>query len=303
LCYQTGHSAETEIVLQSYSRAKRMSLTNLLKKYDLAPKRSLGQNFLADAHHLSKIVGAAGLTATDLVIEIGPGPGLLTQRLAEQAGQVIAVELDEQMVRMLRAEYGHIPNLTVVHADILKTNLGELVRTFGSREAVPGELRYKVVANLPYYITSAAIRHLLESDPPPQRVVITIQKEVAERIVAKPGQMSLLAVSVQFYGEPRLVHRIPAGAFYPPPKVDSAVIQIDSFQKPIVETEDVGRFFRIVKAGFSQKRKQLKNTLAAGLQLPGDTVQAALREADIDPRRRAQSLSLEEWGRLDRALS
>jgi 16S rRNA (adenine1518-N6/adenine1519-N6)-dimethyltransferase len=280
-----------------------MSLTSLLKKYDLAPRKSLGQNFLADRHHLAKIVEAGGLTKADLVVEVGPGPGLLTQQLAERAGQVIAVELDEQMVRLLNAEYGHLANLTVIQADILKTNLRHLIATYAAGGAMPGEQPYKVVANLPYYITSAVIRHLLESHPPPQRVVITIQKEVAERIVAGPGQMSLLAVSVQFYGEPRLVHRIPAGAFYPPPKVDSAVIQIDSYRQPIVDTDDVNWFFRVVKAGFSQKRKQLKNTLAAGLQLSGDTVQAALHCADIDPRRRAQSLSLEEWGRLVRTLS
>lgn len=272
-----------------------MNLSTLLKKYGLSPKKGLGQNFLADAHHLQKIVDAAGLTPADTVLEIGPGPGTLTRLLAETAGQVIAVELDAAMVHLLRTETSYLPNLTVVQADILQTRVQELL---------PDAARpYKVVANLPYYITSAAIRHLLESDPRPQRVVVTIQKEVAQRIVAQPGQMSLLAVSVQFYGAPVLVHQIPAGAFFPPPKVDSAVVRIDVFPQPAVSTATPEAFFRVVKAGFSQKRKQLKNTLAAGLQLPGTEVTSALHAAGIEPSRRAQTLSLAEWGRLADAFN
>ncbi len=158
------------------------------------------------------------------------------------------------------------------------------------------------MANLPYYITSAAIRHVQEANPPPQRIVLTVQREVAERIVAAPGELSLLAVSVQFYGRPRIVARIPAGAFVPPPKVDSAVVRIDTHPAPPVEVADVEAFFRVVRAGFGQKRKQIKNSLAAGLGLPGGVAAAALDRAGIDPQRRAQTLSLAEWASLTREI-
>jgi 16S rRNA (adenine1518-N6/adenine1519-N6)-dimethyltransferase len=285
------------------------SLSILLKKYGLRPRKELGQNFLTDPVHLAKIVDIAGLTPADTVLEIGPGPGTLTRLLAEQAGRVIAVELDPDMVTLLKNEYGHLKNLTVVEADILQTDLSSLIRSAENRGRVSivngrppaRELHsptYKVVANLPYYITSAVIRHLLEATPQPERVVITVQKEVAQRMVAKPGQMSLLAISVQFYGQPSLAHHIPAGAFYPAPKVDSAVVRIDTFPQPVIAVADADHFFRVVKAGFGQKRKQLKNSLAAGLAKPMPAVVEALTAANIDPTRRAETLSLEEWGRL-----
>lgn len=275
------------------------SLSALLKKYQLRPRKGLGQNFLADPFHLAKILEAAELTPTDIVVEIGPGPGPLTRLLVEEARQVIAVELDPNMVDLLEKEYGHYSNLTVVQADILQTDMSRLFEPlpFASRSPV-----YKVVANLPYYITSAVIRHLLEAALPPVRLVITVQKEVARRIVAEPGAMSLLAVSVQFYGQSELVHQIPAGAFYPPPKVDSAVVRIDTYDEPPVAVSNVDFFFRVVKAGFSQKRKQLKNTLAGGLQRSTDDVIEALEAAGVNPTRRAQTLSIEEWGRLAEAL-
>ncbi len=231
------------------------------------------------------------------MLEIGPGPGTLTELLAEVAGQVIAVELDAGMVNLLRQEYAHLTNLSVIEADILKTDLATLLPN-----APDG---YKVVANLPYYITSAVIRHLLEAIPQPQRLVVLVQKEVAQRMTAPPGQMSLLAVSVQFYGEAQIVHHIPAGAFYPAPKVDSAVVRIDTYaDQPLPLSEITPRtFFRIVKAGFSQKRKQLKNTLAAGLHRPKAEIAHALTEAGINPQRRAESLSMAEWAQLVNRLS
>ncbi|MDX1520855.1 MAG: 16S rRNA (adenine(1518)-N(6)/adenine(1519)-N(6))-dimethyltransferase RsmA [Anaerolineae bacterium] len=274
------------------------SLLALLKKYNLRPRKGLGQNFLTDPTHLSKIVAAAELDPTDTVLEIGPGPGIMTRRLAEIAKRVIAVELDWQMVGLLRAEYGHQANLTIVEADILKTEIGALLPG-----ALPDRRHFKVVANLPYYITSAVIRHLLEADPQPARLVLMVQKEVAQRIVARPGQMSLLAVSVQFYGRPSLVHTVPAGAFFPPPKVDSAVVRIDTFEQPPVAVTDINFFFRVVKAGFSQKRKQLKNSVSGGLAAPAAVINAALNQANIDPTRRAESLSLPEWGRLVEMLT
>jgi 16S rRNA (adenine1518-N6/adenine1519-N6)-dimethyltransferase len=161
-------------------------------------------------------------------------------------------------------------------------------------------LAYTVVANLPYYITSAAIRHMLEANPPPLRLVLTVQREVARRIVAQPGDMSLLAVSVQFYGQPRIVAKISAGSFVPPPKVDSAVVRIDTYSQPPIDVPDVEAFFRVVRAGFGQKRKQLKNALGAGLGLPSDHVTEGLSRAGVEPNRRAQTLGLAEWARLAR---
>ncbi|RME69428.1 MAG: 16S rRNA (adenine(1518)-N(6)/adenine(1519)-N(6))-dimethyltransferase RsmA [Chloroflexi bacterium] len=268
-------------------------ITELLQKYNLRPRKGLGQNFLVDPHHLGRIIEAAELTPEDVVLEIGPGPGTLTRLLVESARQVIAVELDAAMVNLLRQELGHHSNLALVQADILQVDLPALIG---------GTRRYKVVANLPYYITSAVLRHILETVPRPACVVVTVQKEVAQRIVASPGQMSLLAVSVQFYGRPTLVHRIPAGAFYPPPKVDSAVLRIDPYPTPRVEVADVEQFFRVVRAGFGKKRKQLRNALSAGLGRPPAQVEQILQAAGIDPRRRAETLSLEEWARLAAAI-
>lgn len=276
----------------------RQRLATLLKDYNLRPRKGLGQNFLVDPVHLARIVDTAGLTGSDTVLEIGPGPGSLTLLLAQAAGQVVAVELDPNMVSLLRQELGHLHNLAVVEADILETDISSLLARFG-----PPGAAYKVVANLPYYITSAVIRRLLETRPRPARIVITVQKEVARRIVAGPGDMSLLAVSVQVYGRPQLLFTIPAGAFYPPPKVDSAVVRIDTFDQPAVAVSDIDRFFRVVKAGFSQKRKQLKNALAASLPAPSARVVAALEQAGLEPTRRAETLSLAEWSRLTEALT
>ncbi len=273
----------------------------LLKKYNLRPRKGLGQNFLVDPRHLARIVDAAELTGADTVVEIGPGPGTLTRLLAESAGRVIAVELDPQMVTLLRNELGYLQNLTIVEADILQMQLDTLLTTFPPTQLTnqPSiQPTFKVVANLPYYITSAVLRHVLEATPRPERLVVTVQKEVAQRIVAGPGRMSLLAVSVQFYGRPTLVHRIPAGAFYPPPKVDSAVVRIDTWPRPAIPVNDVDHFFRVVKAGFGQKRKQLKNSLAAGLNKPVEQIVNALALAQVAPTRRAETLSLVEWGRL-----
>jgi 16S rRNA (adenine1518-N6/adenine1519-N6)-dimethyltransferase len=273
----------------------------LLDRYNLRPRKGLGQHFLGDPNLLRKVVDAAELSPDALVLEIGPGLGTLTRRLAGTAGRVVAVELDAGMVYLLRQELGDVPNLEVVQGDILQADPVELLQ-----RALPSDYRppleYVVVANLPYYITSAVIRHLLEVGRRPSRLVLMVQHEVARRIVAGPGDMSLLAVSVQFYGRPRIVARIPAGAFVPPPKVDSAVLRIDTYDEPPVHAPDVAAFFRVVRAGFAQKRKQLKNSLAGGLGLPDAVVSGAMLEAGVEPRRRAETLSLEEWARLARAL-
>ncbi len=269
-------------------------MPGLLRRFDLRPKKSLGQNFLVDENALARITAAADLTASDTVLEIGPGLGSLTRHLASAARRVVAVELDEAMLPALRHTLQSYANVEIVHSDILKYAL-----TASQSGLLPG---YKVVANIPYYITSALVRHLLEADVRPSLIVLTVQREVAERICASPGDMSLLAVSVQFYCAPRLVARIPAGAFYPPPEVDSAVLKLDVFTQPAVAVADTDHFFQVVKAGFSQKRKQLRNSVSAGLRLESRHVDELLMRAGIDPKRRAETLTLQEWGALAKVV-
>ena len=291
-----------------------MGVQQLLREHGLRPRKGLGQHFLVSEAHLRGIVAAAELAPDDMVLEIGPGPGTLTALLAAQAGHVVAVELDEQLIPILQRTLAGHANVTIVHGDILQLQPSDLVSralvspcTFQvsgqleTRKAKPET--YKVVANLPYYITSAVLRYLLEAEPPPHLLVLTVQQEVAERICAAPPDMSLLAVSVQFYAEPELVQRIPAGAFYPRPKVDSGVVRLRRRAQPAVAVEDRGRFFEIVRAGFGQRRKQLRNALAHGLGWPAAEVAAALQRAGIEPRRRAETLTLAEWGRVYRQLN
>ena len=275
-----------------------MDIKPLLRQFDLRPKKSLGQNFLVDEHALSNIVQAAGVTRQDVVLEIGPGLGSLTRHLADAARQVIAVEIDRTLIPPLRSVLSTRSNVSIVEGDILRLDPTELLSHHPTGELA----HYKVVANIPYYITSAIIRHLLEAEIKPQSIVLTIQLEVAQRITAQPDDMSLLAVSVQFYGVPRIVWRIPASAFYPMPDVDSAVVRIDLPDQPRVVVKDVDMFFKVAKAGFGQKRKQLHNSLAAGLPLKHAQIMQALNEVGIDPKRRAETLTLEEWGRLSNQL-
>jgi 16S rRNA (adenine1518-N6/adenine1519-N6)-dimethyltransferase len=261
----------------------------------------MGQNFLVDPVALGRIVAAAELTSNDIVVEVGAGLGTLTRPLAERAGHVIALELDHHLVEILREQLADLPNVEIVHGDVLQFSGSTTLsgRTLSNRE-------YKVVSNLPYQITSAVLRHFLEKEPRPRLIVVTVQREVAERIVAGPGEMSLLAVSVQFYGQPRLVARIPAGAFYPPPQVDSAVVRIDVAEHPAAwlaegagaDQIDEAAFFRVVRAGFSQKRKTLRNALSAGLGLSPALVEEALEQAGVNPQRRAETLSIQEWVHL-----
>jgi 16S rRNA (adenine1518-N6/adenine1519-N6)-dimethyltransferase len=260
----------------------------LLKRHGLRADKSLGQNFLQDPFALDSIASAAEIKSTDMVLEIGPGLGSLTRYLAAAASQVVAVELDRKMIPALQAVIAPYPNVRVLQGDILKLAPRDLIT----------EKDYLVVANIPYYITSAVIRHLLESDPKPRRIVLTVQKEVAERICAKPGDMSLLSLSVQVYGKPHIAARIPAEAFFPAPKVDSAVLSIDIYPSPLINPELLGAFFRLIKAGFSQKRKTLRNSLSAGLHITPGTAEDMLRKVNIDPQRRAETLSIAEWQAL-----
>lgn len=278
---------------------------DLIRLYDIDPKKSLGQNFLVDTSYLDEIVAAAELTPDDTVLEIGPGLGTLTRALGDRAGRVVAVELDDRLISLLRTGFATREHISIVHADILDVDPPALIAAQVSPDAEQSRgdgLAYKVVANLPYYITSPVLRHLLEADPPAQRIVVMVQKEVARRICARPGDLSILAVSVQFYAEPSIVCTVPAGAFYPRPNVDSAVLRLDVRPTPYLPEADPTRFFAIVRAGFGQKRKQLLNSLSSGLDVSKDEARAALEEAGIDPKRRAQTLSLDEWGALYAAL-
>jgi len=268
-----------------------LDIPALLRRYDLHPSKGLGQNYLQDSASLQKIVSAAGVGSADAILEIGPGLGSLTRYLALSAHSVTAVELDRKLFPVLESVLAPYKNVRLVQGDILKLNPAELM-------GAPG---YIVVANIPYYITSAVIRHLLEAELRPSRMVLTVQKEVAERICADPGRMSLLALSVQVYGKPVLVTTILAEAFYPQPKVDSAVMSIELYAQPIIPPDRLDNFFTLIKAGFSQKRKTLRNALSGGLRIPPVESEALLSTAGIDPQRRAETLSLEEWGNLIKA--
>jgi len=265
-----------------------LNIPALLRRYDLRPSKSLGQNFLQDKAALQKIVNAAGLGSSDAVLEIGPGLGSLTRYLALSARSVTAVELDRKLFPALESVLAPYQNVRLVQGDILKLNPAGLMETSG----------YIVVANIPYYITSVVIRHLLEAELRPSRVVLTVQKEVAERICADQGRMSLLALSVQVYGNPVFGTIIPAEAFYPPPKVDSAVLCIEVYPQPIIPADRLEKFFILIKAGFSQKRKTLRNALSNGLRIAPDETEELLSAAGIDSQRRAETLSLKEWGNL-----
>lgn len=269
-----------------------LNAAQLLKAHGLRADKSLGQNFLQDPYALEKIVAAAEILPTDTVLEVGPGLGALTRYLAAAAQHVVAVELDGSLLPVLREVLTGYAQITILHGDILKMPMAEVIPTAD----------YLVVANIPYYITSALLRHLLESAPRPRRVVLTVQKEVAQRICASPPDMSLLSLSVQVYGTPRVAALIPAGAFHPVPKVDSAVVRMDLSPAPFIPYSLLDTFFALAKAGFSQKRKTLRNSLSAGMRMSPAETESLLRAAGIDPMRRAETLSLEEWRELTARL-
>jgi 16S rRNA (adenine1518-N6/adenine1519-N6)-dimethyltransferase len=263
----------------------------LLKAYDLHARKGLAQHFLVDGGVVKQILAAAELSPSDTIIEVGPGLGVLTGELVKSKGKVIAIELDQRLAGLLKEKMASSDNLAVVNEDVLKTDPAQLLAPLGVSD-------YKVVANLPYYITGAAIRHFLEASLKPRLMVLMVQREVAKQITAKPGEMSLLSVSVQVYGAPKIAAKVPARAFYPTPKVDSAVLRIDVYPQTKVAVNNIDEFFRLVKAGFSANRKQLVNSLANGLVLPKTEVLPFLEKAGIDPKRRAETLTIEEWGQL-----
>jgi 16S rRNA (adenine1518-N6/adenine1519-N6)-dimethyltransferase len=265
----------------------------ILRDLGVTPSRRMGQNFLVDRGVLAGIVAAAGVRPGETVIEIGPGLGILTAALAEAvgaSGRVIAVELDKRLAAYLQSAYADTPHVTILQQDILRVMPGDLV----------GPAPYTVVANLPYQITSAAFRHFLESPHPPGRMTLLVQREVAERIVAAPPEMSILAIAVQFFARPRIALVVPPEAFVPRPAVQSAVLALDVVAPPLPPERWRG-FFALVQAGFGAKRKQIHNSLVERLRLPRETVGALLEAAGIDPMRRAQTLALDEWLAMERA--
>ncbi len=277
-----------------------MDARTVLERHGIRPSKGLGQNFLVDRRVQRRIVEVAELSGEDIVLEVGPGLGLLTRELAAAVGQVVAIELDRRMIDVLADTLAGLDNIHILQGDILEIDPPRAIAQ--ALNASDPHVRYQVVANLPYYITSAVLRHLLTAEPRPQRLTVMVQHEVAQRIVATPGDLSLLALGVQVYGQPRIVLSVPAEAFVPRPKVDSAVLRIDVYLEPRVPEEQMAAFFGLVRAGFSQKRKQLHNSLASALRIPREDILAALRRAEIDPQRRAQSLAIEEWLSLLRAL-
>ncbi len=265
----------------------------MLRRLDIRARKRLGQHFLVDKESLEKILQTAKLGPDDTVIEVGPGLGVLTHELAGRAGKVIAVELDDRLAALLSADLANRQNVSIVNRDILKINPADVLG---------GIKEYKLVANLPYYITSLVLRHFLEAPVKPRLMVVMVQKEVAEAIAAGPGRMSLLAASVQFYGRPQIAGVVPAASFFPPPQVDSAILKIDVYPQPALPVEDADGFFKLVRAGFSASRKQLINSLVQGLGIDRDAALRLLTEAGIDPRWRAEMLSLAQWYKIYMAM-
>jgi 16S rRNA (adenine1518-N6/adenine1519-N6)-dimethyltransferase len=268
----------------------------LLRQFGFRPRKRLGQHFLVDEAVLGRILSAAELSPGDIVVEIGPGLGILTEGLARRGARVIAVELDAKLVALLRKRLAGFPDVRIVRADILKTAPRDLLReNVATSDVARG---YKVIANLPYYITSPVLSHFLEAQPRPSEMVIMVQKEVGETIAAAPGKMRLLSVKTQLYSKPVVVSYVPAASFYPPPKVDSIVLRLDVYSQPPIEVSDVTGFFDIVMHGFSSPRKQLRNSLSHSLEMPPGQVASLLEKAGIEAKRRAETLSLEEWRQL-----
>lgn len=252
--------------------------------------KSLGQHWLKDRDVLAHIADCADLTPDDTVLEIGPGLGTLTSELLRRVNNVVAVEFDEQLARKLPAQFPG-KNLEVVTSDILSYDLSLLPK------------HYNVVANVPYYITSKIVQMLMTAENKPKTAVLLVQKEVAERLAAKPGQMSILAVSAQLFADVTLGDVVPAALFTPPPKVDSQVVILKSRATPFLADIDEKEFFRVVKAGFSAKRKKLRSSLSGGLKLTKPEAESLLAQANISHDSRAEALSLDDWARLTRIVS
>lgn len=257
----------------------------LLRQHDVRPNKGFGQHLLVDRDALAALVAAAELAPDDAVLEVGAGMGVLTAALAERAGRVVTVEMEREILPLLRETIARFTNVEIIEGDLLLIKPGDV---FGAQP-------YKVVANLPYYITGPALRHFLDAARRPERIVVMVQKEVAERMTARPGDMSMLALSVQYYGRPQVVRVVEASSFLPPPKVDSAIVRIDLFPQERTDPATRDVLFGIARAGFAERRKQLHNTLARNMRVPRERLERWLAEAHIEPSRRAETLSVEEW--------
>ncbi len=253
--------------------------------------RKLGQHFLNNPEIIKKIITSSNLNLDDVVLEIGPGEGVLTSALSKNSKKVIAIEIDEKLLPNLQERFQNKNNVEIIHGDILSTNLPELLKDNKINS-------YKLIANIPYYITSKIIRLFLESKMPPEEMILMVQKEVAERIVAKPGKMSKLSASVQYYGEAEYLFSVGKENFTPPPEVDSAVVKIKNIKK--IDKDNSKKFFRIVRAGFCARRKTLLNNISNSFHIDKKLVQEKLKTAGIIPTARAQELSIEEWEELSK---
>ncbi|MBC8161755.1 MAG: 16S rRNA (adenine(1518)-N(6)/adenine(1519)-N(6))-dimethyltransferase RsmA [Roseiflexaceae bacterium] len=276
-------------------------ITAALRDLGLRPTRGMGQNFLIDGAALGRIVAAAELTPADTVLEVGPGLGVLTWELLQRARRVVTVELDRRLAARLAEELGANQKLAIVQSDILRITPSEAL---GPHSALsPQPFSYKLVANLPYAITSAVLRHFLEAEAQPELVVVLVQWEVAQRIVAAPGDLSVLAHSIQIYAEPEIIARVPGSSFLPAPAVDSAILRLRVRPQPLVARTQIDQHMRLIKAGFLLARKMLSNSLPSGLASQGlkidkQQVLAALEVAGVSPDRRAETVTLDEWQAL-----
>lgn len=263
-------------------------IKNLCKQNNITPSRSKGQNFLIDEETYDKIVDSAGLNKDDLVLEIGPGLGILTEKLAKRVRKVMAVELDDPSANYLRNKFKEVENIDIINEDILKIDLPKIGLKKG---------KYKIVSNLPYNISSIFLRTFLTINPPAS-MTLMLQKEVAERIIAKPPEMSILAVSVQYFADAEIISCVNKDNFWPQPEVDSAIIKIDLRKKIESDVDKEKRFFQLVKIGFSSRRKMLKNNLMSGYKIDQETAKDRLKSAGLSEKVRAQDLSVEDWKNL-----
>jgi len=266
--------------------ASKSKIKALFKKYNLHPSKRLGQNFLVDINVVRKVVKSANLQPEDVVVEIGPGIGILTQQIAKKAKQVVGVEKDPKMIEILRETLRDYKNIRIVNADILKINIANYLTA---------TTNYKVVANLPYYIVSPIIRKFLRNKYPPKEMILIAQKEVAQRICSKPPKMNLLAVSIQLFSKVEIVSYISRKSFFPQPKVDAAIIKIKPSAKKPIKIAGDDLFFEIVEAGFSHPRKQLLNNLVKKLKLNREQVYMWLSKNNISPSQRAETLTVDDW--------
>lgn len=268
----------------------------IIQKYEFAFQKKFGQNFLIDTHVLDKIIAAAGVTKEDCVLEIGPGIGTMTQYLAEKAGQVVAVEIDTKLIPILKETLGDYDNVTVLHDDILKVDVKQITQQYNEGRPI------KVVANLPYYITTPIIMGLFEGDVPIDNITVMVQKEVADRMQVGPGSKDYgaLSLAVQYYAEPYIVANVPPNCFMPRPSVGSAVIRLTRHKNPPVNVQDPGLMFRLIRASFNQRRKTLQNGLNNSPEIPytKEQIAKAIESLGLSPSVRGEALNLEQFASL-----